>query len=241
LKEAEAECRKAIQLRPDFPDAHCSLGHLLRQQGRFEESLASFRGGHELGSKRPGWRYPSAQWVRDAERLVALDRKLSAVLKGQGQPADAAERLAFAQLCQQYKKLPRAAARFYADAFAAEPKLAADLNARHRYHAARSAALASTGQGEDAVKLAHEERARLRQQALDWLRADLAAWSKKAGEGTLQNRQDVARVLQYWQKNPDLASLRDKAALDKLPEAERDAWRRLWADVAALLQRAQEK
>ena len=28
--------------------------------------------GHELGSKRPDWRYPSAQWVAQAERMLAL-------------------------------------------------------------------------------------------------------------------------------------------------------------------------
>jgi hypothetical protein len=179
--------------------------------------------------------------VRDAERLVALDRKLSAVLKGQGQPADAAERLAFAQLCQQYKKLPRAAARFYADAFAAEPKLAADLNAQHRYHAARSAALASTGQGEDARLLPDKVVAMLRRWALGWLRADLAAYGKIAQQSNPAVKRAIQQRLAHWQRDPDLAGLRDKAALDKLPEAERDAWQRLWADVEALLQRAQQK
>jgi hypothetical protein len=196
--------------------------------------------GHELGSKLRSWNYRSGQWVREAERLVALDRKLAAVLKDQGQPADAAECLAFAQLCQQYKKLPRAAARFYADAFA-EPKLTADPLSAYRYNAARAATLAAAGQGEDAIKLADEERTRLRQQALDWLKADLAAWTKVLDKGPPQARQVVAQALQHWQKDPDLASLRDKAALDKLPAAERDAWQRLWADVDALLKRAQQK
>jgi hypothetical protein len=81
----------------------------------------------------------------------------------------------------------------------------------------------------------------LRQQALDWLRADLTAWAKTSGEGTVQTRQLAAQALQAWQKAPDLAGLRDRAALDKLPAAERDAWQRLWADVGDLLRRAQEK
>jgi serine/threonine-protein kinase len=197
--------------------------------------------GHELGTKQPGWRYPSAQWVRDAERLAALDRRLAAVRKGQGQPADAAERLALAQFCQHHKKLPRAAARFYAGAFAAEPKLTDDPRAGHRLNAARAAALAAAGQGEDAMNLPDEEPTRLRKQALDWLRADLAAWTKVMDKGPPQAQQVVAQTLQHWQKDADLAGLREKPALDKLPTAERDAWRRLWADVAALLQRAQEK
>jgi tetratricopeptide (TPR) repeat protein/serine/threonine protein kinase len=241
LEGAVACFRRAIALDPNYAEAHCNLGLVLRRQGQLAETLACLKRGHELGSKRPDWRYPSAQWVRQAERLVALDRKLAAVLKDPGQPADAAERLAFAQLCQQYKKLPRAAARFYADAFAAEPKLAADLRAGHRYNAACAAALAAAGQGEDAMKLADEERTRLRQQALDWLRVDLAAWTQVLDKGPPQARQVLAQTLQHWQKDADFAALREKAALDKLPAAERDSWQRLWADVAALLQRAQEK
>jgi Flp pilus assembly protein TadD len=240
-KEAEAEYRAAIRLKPDFPEAHCNLGHALKRQGRFEEALSCLKRGHELGTKQPGWRYPSGQWVRDAERLVALDRKLATVRKGQGQPADAAELLALAQFCQQSKKLPRAAVRLYADAFAAEPKLAAQPRSGQRYNAARAAALAAAGQGEDAGKLTAEERARLRQQALDWLRADLAAWTRMLGPPRSQARAAVRQTLQHWQKDADLASVRDRAALDKLAEAERDAWQRLWADVGSLLQRANEK
>jgi serine/threonine-protein kinase len=182
-----------------------------------------------------------AQWVRDAERLVALDRKLAAVLKGQGQPADAAERLALAQFCLQYKKLPRAAARFYADAFAAESKLAAEPRSGHRYNAARAAALAAAGQGEDAVKLTDEERAHLRQQALDWLRAELTARTKQLNSWWPGEAGQARESLRHWQKDADLAGLRDKAALDKLSAAERDAWQRLWAEVGSLLQRANGK
>jgi hypothetical protein len=50
----------------------------------------------------------------------------------------------------------------------------------------------------------------------------------------------VQRTLQHWQKDTDLAGLRDKAALAKLPEAEQKAWRKLWAEVDALLRRAGE-
>ena len=40
-----------------------------------------------------------------------------------------------------------------------------------------------------------------------------------------------------WQKDPDLAAVRDPAALSKLPEAEQVAWRNLWAQVDTLLAR----
>jgi tetratricopeptide (TPR) repeat protein len=53
-------------------------------------------------------------------------------------------------------------------AFAADPKFAADLKSHNRYNAAGS------GQGLDAAKLDDKEKARLREQALVWLQADLA-------------------------------------------------------------------
>jgi hypothetical protein len=44
-----------------------------------------------------------------------------------------------------------------------------------------------------------------------------------------------------WQRDADLASVRDKDALDKLPEAERKEWRQFWDDVAALLKKIEVK
>jgi hypothetical protein len=118
--------------------------------------------------------------------------------------------------------------------------LAEDLDAWHRYNAACAAVLAAAGQDSGAVKLEHKERARLRQQALDWLKADLAAWTKLA-EGTAPQRQVARQKLTHWQADADLASVRDKPALVKLPAAERDAWRKLWADVDDLVQRVSDK
>ena len=48
----------------------------------------------------------------------------------------------------------------------------------------------------------------------------------------------MQQVLRHWQKDPDLASVRDKEALAQLPEAERAAWQELWAEVETLRQKA---
>jgi Tfp pilus assembly protein PilF/tRNA A-37 threonylcarbamoyl transferase component Bud32 len=236
LAEAIGHYEQALRLDPKSAEAHCNLGHALRQQGRFEDALASLRRGHELGSKQPGWRYPSAQWVSDAAGLVRLDRRLLAVVRGEARPADTTEQLGFARVCM-LKKQYAAAARFYAAAFTAEPKLADDLRSHNRYNAACAAALAAVAKGEDAAKLAEPERAKLRQQALTWLRADLAAWTHLAEKGSPQTRANVQRTLRHWQQDSDLAGVRGDA-LAQLPAAERDAWRKLWADVDALLKRA---
>src|SRR5205085_5560170 len=98
---AIAAYREAVRLDKDYPKAHCNLGLvLLRKKGRFTEALTYLRRGHELGLKTPNWRYPSAQWVKQCERLVELDTKLPRVLKGEVQPADVGECLTLAQMCQ---------------------------------------------------------------------------------------------------------------------------------------------
>jgi len=235
FNEAIAAYREAIRLKSDHTIAHVNLGEALKRKGKFREALTAKRRGHELGSMDPNWRYPSAQWVAEAERLVELDDKLAAVLSGEANPGAAAEQIEFAWLCLYYKHQNVAAVRFYADAFAAQPELAADLTKQHRYNAACAAALTGCGKGEDAGSIGDEERARLRLQALDWLRADLESWRKLLEGDSADARATVVKTLKHWQSDSDLVGVRDAEALAKLPEAEREAWGKLWAEVAELL------
>jgi hypothetical protein len=153
------------------------------------------------------------------------------------QPGDDAERIECARMCQ-VKELYRASAGFYADAFAADPGLAADLGAGHRYAAAASAALASAGSGKDGAQLDGPERARWRKQALDWLRADLALRAKQLATKKPEDRAAAVEALRDWQEGSDLSSIRDAEALALLPVEERSELGRLWADVATLLAQA---
>src|SRR5262249_49557816 len=143
----------------------------------FRKALEALRRGHELGSKNPRWPFPSDRWVRQCERLVELDGQLPGVLAGKTTPASPGERRELAGLCS-LKRLHRAAARFYKEAFDAEPKLANAPGGADRYAAACAAALTGCGQGKDAADLDDAERARWRLQALEWLRLDLAWWAK---------------------------------------------------------------
>jgi tetratricopeptide (TPR) repeat protein len=246
LEGAIAEYRKAIELDPDYPEAHCNLGGALRAQRRFADALREFRRGHELGSRRPGWPYPSADWVRQCERLLAVDEQLPALLAGQAEPADASDRIALARICQRHKALHAAAAHFYADAFAIDPRLAVDLQPQyhqpeHGYDAACSATLAAAGQGEDARHLPDKARLMLRRQALAWLRDDLAAYTKFAERPEPAARQAVRQRLTHWRQDADLASVRDPQALGQLPEDERRQWHQLWEEVATLLKKVEQK
>jgi Flp pilus assembly protein TadD len=237
LDEALVEFREAIRLRPDFAEAHCNLGIVLRQQGEYAGAVSALRRGHELGSKRPGWRHPSARWLAVAERLDGLAGRLDAVLKGDDRPRDDAERLAYGQMCFDTKRYA-AAARLWGEALEDDPRLGEDRRAQHRYNAACAAALAADGKDRDGP-LPMEGSKALRARALGWLRAELDAWAKVAESDRPQAKATVVGILQHWQKDTDLAPVRDPAALAKLPEAERREWEALWADVDALRLRVQ--
>jgi tetratricopeptide (TPR) repeat protein len=233
LDEAIACCRRAIELDPKDAEAHCNLGHALQAKGEFRPALAALGAGHALASGRKDWRFPSADWVKRCERFVQLDDLLAAIRKGKGRPAGAVECLELADFCRDRKQHHAAAVRFYIDAFAAEPKQAADLKAAHRYHAALSAALACCGRGKDTADLNAAERARLRRQALTWLRADLALWTKQLETGSKQARRAARARMQAWLSEPSLAAVRDVAGLAGLSAAERRRWQTFWAEVRA--------
>jgi serine/threonine-protein kinase len=352
--EAIAAYRSAIELKPDYAEAHCNLGRVLLEQGRLAEALASQKRGHELGSKRADWQYPSAAWVKETETLLRVESQLPAILRGdlkavsaddlyaygtylgdrqrwpkavavfrqvlrlqpdrahahaylawylerqgdldgaiaagreairlnpkialyhnnlgyalqrQGhlrqaadayrealrldpkhdkalanlrevepflqaearlplilkgdiQPVDNAERLKLARVCH-FKRMYHTALRFFTDALRKEPALTEKVEGWHRYDGSA--------------------RARLRQQALDWLRADLALSTKQLESGKSTERQVVQNRLRHWQQDSDLAGLRDAAALAKLPAEEQDACLQLWADVKALLKQVADR
>ena len=115
------------------------------------------------------------------------------------------------------------------------------LNTECRYIAARCAALAGSGLGNDGTALSDAERARWRQQARDWLQADLTAWEKILGDGSENDRELTKRMMIYWEVDPDLATLREPHALDKLSATEREQCQQFWDQVRALRDRASQQ
>jgi serine/threonine protein kinase/Tfp pilus assembly protein PilF len=237
LAEAEKAYRRLLDRNQDHAEGQCNLGVVLLQQGSFVPALAALERGHALGSARAGWSYPSARWVKECRRLIELDGRLPAILDGKVACANAAERVEVANLCY-YRQRPAAAARFWSEALQANPKLADDITAGNRYAAARTAALAAAGKGIDGAALDGAQRAQWRKQALDWLQADLAAHAEQLQHGEVWEHHSVRQRLRHWQSYPDLAALREPAALEQLPPDEQAAFRQLWLDVTALLARA---
>jgi serine/threonine-protein kinase len=228
-EEAAQEYRAAIRLDPKFARAYYNLGNVLRDQGKPEEAAREYQRALGLGYR------PAGERLRQCDRLLLLVPRLSAVLKGDDRPASAVEVLGYAELCSlPFESRLAAAARFFSEAFAADPRLADDRRAGHRYNAARCAALAGCGQGKDADKLDDKEKARLRRQALVWLKAEFVRWARQALSEKSQDWASVRQTLRHWEEDTDLAGVRGEA-LAKLPEAEREAWQRLWDEVDALL------
>jgi serine/threonine-protein kinase len=244
-----------------FDDAKAIMsanaGTVMGPSPRLVIAMAEFRKGQEEQARatfageiiRFDWRMALAisrdHWIwhvlrREAEALIFPHT--AAFLEGEYQPHDNTERLALLGVCQ-FKNLNVASAKLYADAFAEDPKLADDAHVSHRCNAAREAALAGCGRGEDADKLSEEERTRWRRQARQWLRADLAMYTKMLdglqSPSDSEKAPDLAKkMLTLWQAEPDLAGIRDPSAMGNLPGDEREECRMLWQHVGSLLERA---
>jgi tetratricopeptide (TPR) repeat protein len=231
--------RRAVDLDSKHAYAQWNLGTLLLQQGDLDAALTALRRGHELGSQRKNWPTAKAMWwIGKCERFRALDGRLPKILKGEARPANVVECLQLAELCE-CKKLHVSSVRFWTDGFAGDPKLAEDFRTGFRFGAARSAALAASGQGEEAAQLDAAERARLRRKALDWLRADLAAWNEYMKRRPVRSPiPEAQEAFHTWQTTSALAGVREAGALASLPDEERADWQKLWDDVAAALARA---
>jgi serine/threonine-protein kinase len=182
--------------------------------------------------------YHPEQWAshvlrREAE--AAILPKMPAFLDGKYQPRDNDERLALVGVGR-FTNRSLALARLFTDAFAADLNLAGDFRSGRRFSAARAAALVGCGRGEDGAGVGEPERARWRQQARQWLRADLAACHQ-----ALDRDPAMARYLwpiPMWRADPDLAGFFEPAELDKLPPNERKDCAALSQELSDLLARA---
>ncbi len=237
--EAADAYREAIRVRPDDAEAHYLLGRILFSQGQYTEALSELRTGHELGAEQPPWCYSSGEWVRRAEQSIALANRLPAILAGSDRPKDDADRLALARVCYEMK-LFAAAARFWGDAVEANPELAEDRQAQHRYNAACAAALAGGGQGQDDPPPDETAKAELRRRAHAWLEGELDTWSAvlRREEMSPPSKAQVSQALRHWKRDPDMAGVRAPDALAALPEPEHAGWHSLWARVDRLLEEA---
>ena len=172
--------------------------------------------------------------------VLSLENRLPAVIRGDDIPKDSSERLALAEIAEKTGRLV-ASARIHQGLLESDPKAAGNLRSSYRYNAACMAARASSEPSKDDPPPDETVRALWRGHAREWLTTDLAAWSQILDDGPAAARTAMVRILARWKEDPDLAGVRNEAALIKLPEPERREWQALWTEVDALLKRAQDK
>ena len=80
-------------------------------------------------------------------------------------------------------------------------------------------ALAGAGNGTDEPKPDEAARAKLREQAFAWLKAELSALTRPLASADARARAGIMQNLVHWQADPDLAGVRDTHALEKLLES----------------------
>jgi tetratricopeptide (TPR) repeat protein len=226
LRQAVEWQRKALKTQPANPNYRLFLDIHLTNLIEIAYRLGDSTGRAETERERAN--------LRDADPAMAgLDARLAATLKDET-PRTNAERLAMAQRASD-RSFYSSAARLFGEALAADPELASDRQAGHRYSAARAAVLAASWPGRDDPAPDDAARTKLRRQALDWLKAELSAWKRVAQTSEPGNKEPIAVTLQSWKDEIDLSTVRDEKELARLPSDERNEWQSFWADLEALL------
>ena len=165
--------------------------------------------------------------------MEALTKRLPAIKQGTEKPATPAEAAELAGIsCTQRQKDYALAVRLYTDAFAADPKLSIPTTI-HRYNAACAAARLAAGD-DPGTPVEAEEASRFRNQAREWLVAELVVIRRYAESGQDASRRWATDRFNEWLYDPDLVSVRDSQRLATLPTDERKAWEELWAQVVSL-------
>jgi hypothetical protein len=203
-----------------------ALGEGLMHSGRFAEALTALRRARDLAPKAATKAMADeqveqlrdiGQLLAECERLVELDALLARVREGAVEVTASGVALELAAFALRRRDCPRTAARLAEGAFARDRSAAEDPRAGHRLTAACAAAMASAGRGRDADRLDPAEKARLRELALRWLRAELAAGPPDRAAALLAE--------------PALAGVRDTSAMEALPAGERAAWKVFWSEA----------
>ncbi len=244
-------------------ETHTLLATALREKGRLDEAIDQYQQAIRLDPSRSARAHTglcAAMYVKGrlddaishAQEAIRLDPKgsarahitLGASLNANGRPAEAighfqvAVRLepnlapahfSLAIVLRDKGRLDEAIGHFERG-LGLDPNLAVARRPLFtcRYAAACAAVRAAGGDDARQPRVAEAERAGLRRRALDWLLANIELTTE-----LLKRGKAVDWSLAAWQTEPTLAGVRDWDALAKLPDAERDQWQRLWADVAA--------
>ncbi|HEY7311217.1 MAG TPA: serine/threonine-protein kinase [Gemmataceae bacterium] len=234
--EAIAVLRKALEINPQSNPAYNNLGLVFLDQNKLEEAVAAFREAIRVNPNtttsyynlsralhRQNKRDEAIAALREAIRIDPRDThnihyRILGFLLFENSKADEA-----VAVLRQY--------------VATSPTEAASLD--RRFSAACAVVRAAHGKDAKAAKLDESGRSRLRQQARDWLEDNLRLYRRQLKENSRPAKAMIDVYLSQWQRDTDLAAVREPAELAKLPEPERQSWQRLWSEVKELAGRVQ--
>jgi tetratricopeptide (TPR) repeat protein len=226
LAGAEASYRAALAIDPSAAGNLYNLGLIRHRRG----DLA----GAEEWYQKAVAAEPGRAYFREVLDIIRKLARLDGFASGRTVPASPAEAIEYAEIA--YKPPSRRyvlAVKLYRWAFTANPALADDLRAGHRYNAACLAVRAAVGLDEDMTEFGVDEWAFLTGVAMKWLREDLGCTALVAKDPKL--RREMRNRLLHWKVDEDMAPVREPSRRAAMPRADREAWQNIWAEVDAVL------
>jgi tetratricopeptide (TPR) repeat protein len=227
LDGAEASYRAALAIDPESP-CHFNMGLVCQRRGDLAGAEEWHRKAVAIAPTNAYIRRGLDGVVQMRAKLVRLEEIAAGRIKPET-PAKTIESAIVAVHCRRYGL----AVSLYRIAFAADPALADPLKYPHRYWAASDAVRAATGHDVEMTTLGVDEWGHFTDQALKWLRADLAFWTSRAKDP--KEQKGVRDRLTTWKNESALAAVRDPVWLAAMTSTDRNAWEALWRDVDALL------
>jgi tetratricopeptide (TPR) repeat protein len=228
LDEAIAHYQHALRLDPEYAPAHNDLGHALHTQGHPDKAITHYQDALRLNPDSADAHYNLGLALRVTGHPEEAIGHLQRALRLGPNSADA--HYALGNALRATGRLDKAVEHFH-QAVRLDNGLATLVQNNllpNLYAAARAAVRAAAGQDPRIPRPDDADSAGLRGQGMGWLRANLELTARLRNGGVV-----LGWSLAAWQTDPALASVRDPAALAKMPDAEREQWQRLWADVAA--------
>jgi tetratricopeptide (TPR) repeat protein/tRNA A-37 threonylcarbamoyl transferase component Bud32 len=226
--------KKAVELSPKSSIYLSNLAVGLRDAGDLKPACETLKQAlalvPETAAQHKGWKRDLEQW----EALLALERDLPELVKGERKSASFLEGMKYGNLCR-CKQHYSAALRFYEEALAHDPDAAKKLGTGVLTELARTALLVAAGKGSDPPPEA--DRPFYRARAHAWLQQLVKGQQEALEKNFSANRHSCRIQLRVLMQHIDLAPVRPPA-LNNLPAAEGMAWDNFWNQVERLLEKA---
>ena len=241
MDEAIDGYQKAIEYRPDYPQAYYNLASTLSEKKDYDGALKA--------SEKAIALYP--KYTRVIETLgrafynqgkmaeaMANYQKAFPKPNGPQAPNYAYEYEQRVEYERQLNASREAVARFNSDNLDLQTRSTPKWHRGPLVQAACVAVSAANSRDEGNARHDEKQRALWRQQGLDWLNLAYNEWDKLLKTQDRETRQAAVSLatedLHHWLADPDLASVRPDA-IELLPVEQREPWRQFWTTAIKLL------